>query len=222
MFLDNGEIFHVKVDGVYLDLQLLGICQDNKTAGGKAGFTFQMKDIYSLDNTKSIAAGQGSFLSKMHSAMDTRGGWQNSLLRNELRTTFFASLAPELQQSIAPVTKFQQLPGGTTKGYLQVSYEETIWLPSLYEICGGYYATRNESESSRDVPGYEPFGYQAYAAGGAVSKQKTYNGSPYLWWTRSSYRSDTTDFNCVTASGQEYSQCIVTYPTIGVVPCFCL
>ena len=222
MFLDNGEIFHVKVDGVYLDLQLLGICQDNKTAGGKAGFTFQMKDIYSLDNTKSIAAGQGSFLSKMHSAMDTRGGWQNSLLRNELRTTFFASLAPELQQSIAPVTKFQQLPGGTTKGYLQVSYEETIWLPSLYEICGGYYATRNESESSKDVPGYEPFGYQAYAAGGAVSKQKTYNGSPYLWWTRSSYRSDTTDFNCVMASGQEYSQSIVTYPTIGVVPCFCL
>lgn len=217
------------IDGVYWDLQLIGICQDTKSDGsGKAGLTFQLRDIFSADSNIRYP-GNGPYLSYISEKNDNRGGWQSSAQRELLRTTFYGYLDPALRLAIEPVDKFQQMPGGPTAESLQKTAGETIWLLSMYEVFGTSFEGYNESESLTDVTGYAPFQYMAFVGNnGGTRNAKAYKryysdsatSTAERWWLRSAYREDTTNFCWVSSAGARYLAGANT--ARGVVPAFCL
>ena len=218
-----GPYFQVMVGGVYLPLQLIGICQDTKTSGGKAGLTFQLRDVYAYSNVRSAAAGGGSFSTRMNNTGTNSGGWQDSAARNNLRSTFFESLDRNLQNAIARVDKYQQEPNGTSASFLQKTTNETIWIPSAYEVFGSALAGFNESEGVTSVSGYVPFQYQAYQSGGTASRIKKYNSTDRAWWLRSAYRGSTTGFCLVGSAGDTGgANPYVATGNHGLAPAFCL
>ncbi len=225
-----GPYFQLKVDGVYLPLQLIGICQDTKTAGGKAGLTFQMRDIYAYDNVRSTAAGGGAFDCRMNASPTNSGSWNSSAMRATLRSVFWNYLPARLQTAIAPVNKFQQLCGGTTAAYLQEASSETVWLPSTYEVTGLGIDSVNESEALT-ANGSIPFQYMAYRGNKSEAAipyvTKTYAGSingnkptTYYYWLRTAMRhvAYAREFSCAHLG---VSRGIATR-TYGVAPAFCL
>ncbi len=215
--------FHLKVDGRYLDVQLLGICQDTKTSGGKAGLTFQTKDIYAHSGIRSSAAGGGEFPCQMNPAGSKSDGWASSAMNDALRSIFWGYLPEEVRAAVVGVDKFQQLYGDATGSYLQKTSDETIWLPSMYEVFGTTFTYYNDSEGI-PVDGYIPFQYQAYAGNGGSEANakavKTYNGSASRWWLRSALRDNAEQF-CI-AYSDGYRGGNPASDTRGVAPCFCL
>ena len=101
--------------------------------------------------------------------------------------------------------------------------DETIWLPSLYEVFGTTFTYYNDSEGI-PVDGYIPFQYQAYAGNGGSEANakavKTYNGSASRWWLRSALRDNAEQF-CI-AYSDGYRGGNPASDTRGVAPCFCL
>ncbi len=232
----RGPYFQLKVGNAYIDLQLIGICQDTKSAGGKAGLTFQTRDIYAYSNKTSTAAGGGAFPSYMNEKSDSSSGWEGSAMRERLSgekldgsassmtPTYWESLDAAMQAAVAPVDKFQQLPSGTTASFLQKTTSETIWLPSMHEVLGTISTNFNESEGLTTVVGYTPFQYMAYQPGGTSTTNthaiKAYNGSASYWWLRTARRSSTDIFCTVGPYGDRNSS--YANVTRGAAPCFCL
>ena len=228
--LGEGPYFQLKVDEAYLPLQLIGICQDTKTAGGKAGLSFQMRDVYASGNTRSVDAGSGEFnYTYMNPSQSNSGSWGSSAMRSTLHSTFWGYLPTEVRAAIVPVDKFQQLCSSetdpSTGTTLQKTTGETVWLPSMYEMFGASFPNYNGSEALMSVSGYVPFQYMAYQgnAGSATNARvyKAYNGVNNSWWTRSAYQGATIYFARVASGSLSYAYSYANVTT-GVVPCFCL
>ena len=210
-----GPYFMMRVKGAtaddgYLPVQLIGICQDTKSDGtGKAGLTFQTKDIFE----------KGS----MNAEVTSVGGWRASEMREFLRTGFMSSLDLVLQAAIVPVDKYQQLrkteTDPETKASLQKTTSETVWLPSLSEVYGMCEDPYNASEMLV-FPGYESFQYQAYGNGGSQERIKYYHGQPLTWWLRSVSSSIAGSFCDIGPSGERRDNTAWGY--YGIAPCFCL
>ena len=232
----SGSYFQLKVGNAYIDLQLIGICQDTKSSGGKAGLTFQTRNIYAYSNKVSSAAGGGAFPSYMNEESDSSSGWKGSAMRERLsgkkadgtassmEPIFWSKLPAATRVAIVGVDKHQQLPSGTTASFLQKTTSETIWLPSMHEVFGTISTNFNESEGLTTVVGYTPFQYMAYQPGGTSTTNthaiKAYNGSASYWWLRTARRSSTDIFCTVGPHGDRNS----SYANItrGAAPCFCL
>ncbi len=222
--LEGGACFKLKVDGAYLDAQLIGICQDARSDNGRrAGLTFQTKDVYAYNNKKSNAAGGGTFNTQMNPLDKNDGGWQAMPLRERLRTTFMNSLDGQLRTAIAPLRKSQQIFGDIGAASLQNTTGkegETIWLPSRYELSGMIFDRYNESEAIGNSS-YKPFQYHAFAgSNGSRLYNKYFNDSIPGWWTRSAYRSNRSIFCQVNGVDGRFSQ-NAAYAG-GVAPCFAL
>ena len=222
--LEGGACFKLKVDGAYLDAQLIGICQDARSDNGRrAGLTFQTKDVYAYNNKKSNAAGGGTFNTQMNPLDKNVGGWQAMPLRERLRTTFMNSLDGQLRTAIAPLRKSQQIFGDIGAASLQNTTGkegETIWLPSRYELSGMIFDRYNESEAIGNSS-YKPFQYHAFAgSNGLRLYNKYFNDSIPGWWTRSAYRSNRSIFCQVNGVDGRFSQ-NAAYAG-GVAPCFAL
>ena len=234
----SGPYFQLEVDGAYLPLQLIGIAQDVKSDGtGKAGLTFQMRDVYANSSIRSTAAGGGTFDTRMNPSNVNSGGWSSSLLRSTLRSAFWGKLPSEIQAAIVPVDKFHQLRSSetdlATSTSLQKTIGETIWLPSDYEMFGTVFSRFNDSEGLTTVAGYVPFQYMAYQPGGTSTMNahviKTYNGSAVWWWTRSTIFINDSFFCGVNQDGgfdSNYASGSIAASgagiATGVIPCFCL
>ena len=145
-----------------------------------------------------------------------------------MEPTFWGKLSAETQAAIVGVDKYQQSPQSdeddpATGAKLQKTTDETIWLPSVYEVYGMSFLDYNESEALTTVVGYVPFQYMAYQLDGASDTNthaiKTYNGSINYWWLRS-VRQGNTFFCHVTPNGSRSN----TYATYlgGAAPCFAL
>ncbi len=225
-----GPYFQLEVGGVYLDLQLIGICQDTKADGsGKAGLTFQMRDLYAWSNTKSKVAGQGEFLTWIYNTNSNRGGWNASAMRERLRAAFAVDLNPVLQAAIAPVSKHQSLGTGDidqmTQVQLQPSTSELVWLPSIREVFGAI-NRYTDTEDIATLEGYAPFQYEAYRGNNGLSRNakavKTWNGGYRTYWLRSAYILNKTDFCTVQADGSLWSTDKGASESHGIAPAFCL
>ena len=221
----SGPYFQVAINGACLPVQLIGICQDTKTAGGKAGLTFQMRDIYASGGITSSDAGSHDFDTSMNPTRDTTDGWKGTQLQKRLQSSFMQSLASDLQSAIVPLNKYHQINGSDIQASLQPTTGETIWVPSAYEVFGA--PTRpefNESEALANVAGYAPFQYQAYQGNATpyINEKafKRYNGSISAWWLRTAYRAAATVF-CHTNHDAEM---LTNYADMqnGITPCFAI
>ena len=230
-----GPYFKLRVDGVYHDVQLLGICQDTLTTpvDGRtvAGLTFGFKEIYAYGAYTSNAANRIPFDSRMNLTNTSAGGWGSTHLRALLQNTFLPSLDELMQDAIAPVNKYHQTHKddaidpitGTT---LQKTTNETIWVPSAFEVFGGTFTQGNITESETGIPGYAPFQYQAFAGNNGTSPNakatKLFDGETAetrVWWTRSGHWNNPTYF-CVIGLHGDYSYGGLAAQ--GVIPCFAL
>ncbi len=229
-----GPYFMMRVKGAtaddgYLPVQLIGICQDTKSDGtGKAGLTFQMRDVYALRQLTCQDAGSTFFVNAMNSTGSNVGGWGESELKRQLQGTFLSKLDPGMQTAIARIDKYQQIAYTATDyvgaGLLQKTSGESVWLPSLHEVMGRTFDFNNESEGLT-INGYMPFQYEAFRTEGTSTVNtkaiKSFNGGICDWWLRSFGRDIGGGICCAHFDGS-----ILGHPphdySVGVVPAFCL
>ncbi len=229
-----GPYFQLKVEGAAADdgclpVQLIGICQDTKSDGtGKAGLTFQMRDVYALRQLTCQDAGSTFFVNAMNSTGSNVGGWGESELKRQLQGTFLSKLDPGMQTAIARIDKYQQIAYTATDyvgaGLLQKTSGESVWLPSLHEVMGRTFDFNNESEGLT-INGYMPFQYEAFRTEGTSTVNtkaiKSFNGGICDWWLRSFGRDIGGGICCAHFDGS-----ILGHPphdySVGVVPAFCL
>lgn len=160
-----GATKTIKLNGVSYTAQIIGFNHDTKTAGGKAGITFQLVDC--LNTTY-----------QMNSTDTNVGGWKSSAMRSRM-SEFLGQLDEDLQSVIKPVNK-QTSVGNSTSTIETVS--DKLFLLSEVEIFG----------STRGSFAGEGSQYDWYRAGNTTVKKV--NGSEYRWWERSPKSGNTNGF----------------------------
>lgn len=171
-----GDKKTVNIGGVNYQVQIIGFNHDTKTAGGKAGITFQLVDC--LNST-----------GKMETSNTNANGWEGCQMRKTTLPDIFTQLPEDLQACIVPVNKT------TSIGNNQGTYETTsdkLFLLSEQEIFG----TKTYSFGSEGTQ------YAWYAAGN--TKVKKVNGSASGWWERSPCSGNSAYFCAVASSGDAY------------------
>lgn len=171
-YFNVGDTKNITLDGVSYPVQIIGFNHDTKTAGGKAGITFQLVDC--LNTTY-----------QMNSSNTNVGGWKSSAMRSRM-SEFLGQLDEDLQSVIKPVNKLVSI-GNNTSTIETVS--DKLFLLSEVEIFGSTtYSFAGEGSQ-----------YDWYKAGN--TKVKKVNGSANGWWERSPYSGNTVNFCRVTSDG---------------------
>ena len=217
---DADPVFSIKVydqpDGAASThkVDVLGIAQDTKASGGKAGLSFGWHGIYAVN--KATADGQ-LFDNALHPSRNNAGGWAAMQLRTRIQSPsgFLGSLGELVQEGIVAVRKRQQNPGvisGVTS--------ETLFLPTAFEVFGvGNSTVRNPNETTANQ-----FQYQYFARGGKSSSRndyavKEFNGVAGTYWTRSVTNGSPDHFVVVSTHTVNWGN--TTNTGCGFVPLFC-
>lgn len=179
-------------DGSNLPFRLIGILHDDKAdgSGRKAGLTFMawnaLPKAYAMNNNYS-----------------NKGGWRDSLLRNQMNNGEIWNQFPtDFQNNVTPVLKqTNNMDYGDTAGSSASATADKVWLvsyrelvPTLYngwKTSGGFQALSQEGSQ------YEYFNGKVtnnYSGNGILSGiYNTVSGSTpvgaddNLWWERSPY-----------------------------------
>lgn len=179
-------------DGSNLPFRLIGILHDDKAdgSGRKAGLTFMawnaLPKAYAMNNNYS-----------------NKGGWRDSLLRNQMNNGEIWNQFPtDFQNNVTPVLKqTNNMDYGDTAGSSASATADKVWLvsyrelvPTLYngwKTSGGFQALSQEGSQ------YEYFNGKVtnnYSGNGILSGiYNTVSGSSplgadyYYWWERSPY-----------------------------------
>ena len=171
-YFNVGDTKNITLDGVSYPAQIIGFNHDTKTAGGKAGITFQLVDC--LNTTY-----------QMNTSITNVGGWKSSELRSRM-DEFLGQLDEDLQSTIKAVNKLVSI-GNNTSTIETVS--DKLFLLSEVEIFGSTtYSFAGEGSQ-----------YDWYKAGN--TKVKKVDGSADLWRERSPYSGDTGSFCALNKNG---------------------
>ncbi len=167
-----GDTKNITIGGVSYPAQIIGFNHDTKTAGGKAGITFQLVDCLGT-------------VYQMNSSDTNVGGWKSSAMRSRM-SELLGQLDEDLQSVIKPVNKLVSV-GNKSSTIETVS--DKLFLLSEIEIFG-YTSKSFSGEGSQ---------YDWYKAGNTTIKK--YNGNAGYWACRSPYKDNTIDFCAVNPSG---------------------
>ena len=171
-FWSVGDTKTISVNGTNYEFQIIGFNHDDKTAGGKAGITFQMVDCLSTTYN-------------MNSSNTNNGGWKNSAMRSRM-STFLSQLPSDLQSVIKAVNKLASV--GSNNSTIE-TVSDKLFLLSEVEIFGSTtYSFAGEGSQ-----------YDWYKAGN--TKVKKVNGSASYWWERSPHSGGTSTFCSVGSDG---------------------
>lgn len=173
----NGTAYAFDIIGFNHDTLTDAAAYGAATATGKAGFTFQMHDLFSTTY-------------KMYSTSNNNGGWKSCLMRTSTMPAMKSYMPPDLQSVIKPVNKVSSTGGGSSSGTETVS--DNCFLLAEIEIFG----IRTNSVSGEGTQ------YAYYRAGN--SKIKGRSGSAYYWWERSTYSGYNSRVCCVNRDGTAY------------------
>lgn len=141
-------------DGKKIRVELVGVWHDKaNTESGKAGLTFMAVDC--------------AYTHRMASGTTTPGGWQGSELRSWLQSDIYAKLPKDLSERIVSVYKMSNNTGKTNSVSSVTQTFDTLWIPSIPEICGpvNWTYTSNPANSSfyNSVFNAEGTQYEAFA-----------------------------------------------------------
>ena len=167
-----GDKKTIKFGDVSYTAQIIGFNHDTKTAGGKAGITFQLVNCLNTNY-------------KMNNSNTNVNGWKGSAMRSKM-SEFFGQLDEDLQSVIKDVNKLTS--AGNQSATINTTSDK-LFLLSEVEIFG---STKNSKSG-------EGSQYAYYKAGN--SKVKKVNGSANNWWERSPYSSNAYNFCCVYIDG---------------------
>jgi len=173
MLWNVGDTKTLTVNSVTYTAVILGFDHDTKTAGGKAGITFQLQNCLATTYP-------------MNSSDTNSGGWTSSVMRGTTMATLLTQLPSILQSAIKQVNKLTS--AGSQSSTINTTADK-LFLLSEIEVFGAVtYSKAGEGTQ-----------YDYYKAGN--SKIKTVNGSAYYWWERSPYGSNPTSFCGVNSNG---------------------
>lgn len=171
-----GDTKTLTVNGVTYTAVILGFNHDTKTAGGKAGITFQLQNCLATTYP-------------MEATNINTNGWTGCVMRQTTMATILTQLPAALQSAIKQVNKL------TSAGNQSTTINTTadkLFLLSEIEVFGSV-------TNSKAGEGTQ---YDYYKAGN--SKIKTVNGSANGWWERSPDGSYTSYFCLVDSAGSAY------------------
>ena len=190
-----GDTKLLDVNGTQIFMQIVAKNTDKLTDDtGTASLTWLCKNIYQNHN--------------MNSSSSNSGGWEASAMRSWLRGTVFTYFPTELQSGIKEVKKtWYDYASKETK----VS-NDTIWIPSTYEMFTESSAASSVVETGEDNVQYTIFNNN-------TKRIKTLNGSAAYYWLRSAYASYSSLFCCVSSDGYRNSNS-ASY-SLGAVFGFC-
>ena len=167
-----GDSKNFTLNGVTYAAVIIGFNHDDKTAGGKAGITFQMKEC--LNTTY-----------QMESSDTNANGWKGCAMRKNM-ATFLSQLNADLRAVIKPVNKKTSAGSQSTN---IVTTSDSLFLLAEIEIFGA-------TQYSKAGEGSQ---YAYYAAGN--SRVKKVNNSASYWWERSPIGGNSTAFCFVYSDG---------------------
>ena len=115
----------------------------------------------------------------MNNSISNAGGWQVSLMRENVMPLIKASLPADLQAVIKPSTIYTDNTGGGTADVVPTATQDEIFLLAEYEVFG------SRSYASTQEPNYLKQ-YAYYSAGNSKEKYKHNDTSTAaFWWLRS-------------------------------------
>ena len=110
-------------DGQVLNFRLVDVwCDAAATQSGRAGMAFLATNV--------------AYHHRMAPGKTTDGGWEASELRQWLSTDVLAKLPEEVAAVIQPVSKWSNNQGKTTSSDCVSDTLDTLWVPSIVEVCG--------------------------------------------------------------------------------------
>lgn len=163
----NGTNYTFDVIGFNHDSLTTPTAYGAVTATGKAGFTFQMHDLFETNFA-------------MNDGRTNAGGWKSSKMRTSTMVTMKGYMPSAWQTAIKPVNKLSGIGGGASSGTETVS--DDCFLLAEGEIFGPGYGDGGSGYSFDDECA-KVAQYAYYKAGN--SKIKKQNGSANNWWERS-------------------------------------
>lgn len=179
------------INGVDYQIDIIGKNHDDYSDGsGKAPLTFQLHDCY-------------ADAKQMNSTNTNNGGWTSCAMRSTHLPAILALMPTEVQNGIREVNKLTS--AGNQSATINTTADK-LFLLSEVEIFG-------RSTYSKSGEGAQ---YDYYKAGN--SHVKSYNGNAYIWWERSPYGSNSTNFCIVNSYGASYN---IAHSARGVAFGFC-
>ena len=183
-----GDKKTININGTDYQFQIIGFNHDTKTAGGTAGITFQMVNCLATKNY-------------MEASNTNANGWEGCFMRKTmLNSTIYGQLNSDLKAVIKAVNKVSSV-GNNSSGLETTS--DKLFLLSEIEIFGSTtYSFAGEGKQ-----------YEYYAAGNSAIK--TVNGSYAVWWMRSPYSGNTSNFCCVDPNGSSQHAVASSYHSVS-------
>lgn len=190
-----GDQVTLPLDGADYAFDVIGFNHDTlttptaygaATATGKAGFTFQMHDLF------------GTFFA-MNDSRTNVGGWKSSKMRTSTMVTMKGYLPSAWQAAIKPVNKASGTGGESSSGTETVS--DDCFLLAEVEIFGN---------TTYSLAG-EGVQYAYYKVGN--SKVKKLSAAAYYWWGRSPHSRSSQIFCGVSGGGNaDFNYADLSYP----------
>ncbi|WP_290996350.1 leucine-rich repeat protein [Gordonibacter sp.] len=215
-----------KWGGVLYEVRIIGIYHDEKTSGGKAGLTFQFKNLlnttYRMNSTNTNTGGWGAseLRARMNPGTDSvANGTDDNAIWNQVPS--------DLQNAIAPVKKYYGPTYSSTASTVSTS-NDSLFLASYREhsntiYSGGNYAGKGwisaEGSQYEYWQGKVPNNYAANAS--LVKGLQATPSTAVYWWERSVNPNNDTNFLSVGTNGDPTNG---NYASVayGGCPCFCL
>ena len=214
------------LDGTRATVQLVGVYHDERADGsGRAGLTFAFAEPVSA------RAMSGS-------AMPS-GGWEQCEMRSWLNADLLALLPDDLRPLVVPVSKLTNNEGATRSASSVTATQDSLWLFSMAELGGTRQAATFAAGYGylADIIGAEGEQYRYWRdlnvsteASSNDATQRSWDGSPCYWWTRSpspdcSEDDGQTWFNRVGPNGDVFHFAVAATgddEVSAVLPGFCL
>ena len=179
------------INGASYQIDIIGKNHDTYANGGKAPLTFQLHDCYS--ETKN-----------MNSSNTNRGGWTSCAMRSTHLPAILALMPTEVQNGIREVNKMTS--AGNQSATINTTADK-LFLPSDVEVFGSNHGSASGEGSQ----------YEYYASGNSAIKNLSGSGS--VWWLRSPFLGNGTQFCGVNVLGSNYASNATS--TRGVAFAFC-
>lgn len=176
-FFELGDTKTFTLDSQTYSVKLIGFDHDDLTGGGKAGITFEMANpvVYTQESRV-----------KMELTATNVNGWSGCHMRQTVLPYYWELLPSEMKNIIKSVNK---LTSAGNRSSTIVTTSDKLFLMSMTELY---------SSGVSGVPAGEGSLYAYYEANPSMDyKRKPFFGSSgngQDWWTRSPYRSNTSNF----------------------------
>ena len=220
---DGGGTKSVELaNGKTVSVRLVDIRHDDRSDGGnKAGLSFLFSEC--------VASKQ------MNGSADNSGGWAGSSMRSWLQSEFFSQLPEEMRSVIVEVDKPTNNTGVTSTKASITDTSDSLWLPSVCEICGDTVFISDhdvaENDAANSIISGEGSQYRFFAEMNETFEPEVkypqlvrkYQGKKTKWWFRtpSPGSSGARFFRAVSDQGDP-SDIGFADKDHGVMPGFCI